>query len=212
MKKVIAINGSPRKKGNTVTLLQKAMEGAESAGAETEMIHLYDLNYKGCTSCFSCKRKDSKYWCKCAMKDDLSPILERVMECDAILLGSPIYLYNITGEMQSFIERLIFMNLSYDKSNRSNLEKSINVGCVFAAGMPAERFPRFQPMFEWQKDWTMVMNGKWEYIISLDSYQFKDYSKYAAGLMSEPHKRKVREEQFPIDCQNAYELGRRMTE
>ncbi len=212
MKKVIAINGSPRKKGNTVTLLEKALEGAKSLGAETEMIHLYDLKYKGCTSCFSCKRKESEHWCKCAMKDDLSLVLEKVMECDVILLGSPMYIYNITGEMQSFMERFIFMNLSYDNRSRTNLTKSINVGCIYAVGMPAEMFPRFQPMFEWQKDWAMVMNGKWEYMMSLDSYQFKDYSKYATGVMNEPHKRKVREEQFPIDCQNAYDLGRRLTE
>ena len=50
--KVIAINGSPRKKWNTATLLEKALEGAETEGAETEIIHLYDLNFKGCKSCF----------------------------------------------------------------------------------------------------------------------------------------------------------------
>lgn len=54
--KVIAINGSPRK--NTATLLAKALEGASSCGAETELIHLYDHNYKGCVSCFACKLKD----------------------------------------------------------------------------------------------------------------------------------------------------------
>ena len=48
--KVIAINGSPRKKWNTATMLEKALEGATSEGAETELIHLYDLNFKGCTS------------------------------------------------------------------------------------------------------------------------------------------------------------------
>ena len=51
--KVMAINGSPRKKWNTATLLDKALEGAASQGAETELIHLYDLNYKGCISCFA---------------------------------------------------------------------------------------------------------------------------------------------------------------
>ncbi len=50
--KVIAINGSPRKRWNTATLLEKALEGAASQGAETELIHLYDIDFKGCTSCF----------------------------------------------------------------------------------------------------------------------------------------------------------------
>jgi len=53
----IAMNGSPRKKWNTATLLEKALEGAASQGAETELVHLYDLNYKGCISCFACKLK-----------------------------------------------------------------------------------------------------------------------------------------------------------
>ena len=55
MKTVIAINGSPRKTWNTAMLLGHALEGAASKGAKTELVHLYDLDYKGCTSCFSCK-------------------------------------------------------------------------------------------------------------------------------------------------------------
>ena len=55
---VIAVNGSPRKTWNTATLLQKALDGTASAGAETELVHLYDLNFKGCISCFAFKRKD----------------------------------------------------------------------------------------------------------------------------------------------------------
>lgn len=56
-KRVIAINGSPRKKGNTATLLEKALAGAEVAGARTKLIHLYKYTYQGCISCFACKKK-----------------------------------------------------------------------------------------------------------------------------------------------------------
>jgi len=55
--KVMAINGSPRKEWNTATLLENALEGAASQGAETELVHLYDLNFKGCKSCFECKTR-----------------------------------------------------------------------------------------------------------------------------------------------------------
>jgi multimeric flavodoxin WrbA len=58
--KVIALNGSPRKKWNTSTLLKHALDGAASRGAKTELIHLYDYNYKGCISCFACKLKGGK--------------------------------------------------------------------------------------------------------------------------------------------------------
>lgn len=98
--KVLAINGSPRKTWNTATLLNKALEGAASQGAETELIHLYDLNFKGCLSCFACKIKGSKSYGKCAANDDLSPILKKVEEADAIILGSPIYFRTVSGEMK----------------------------------------------------------------------------------------------------------------
>ena len=73
--KAIAINGSPRKGWNTDLVLQEALKGAADAGAEVEMIHLYDLNFTGCRSCFACKRKGAEL-AKCFWKDDLSPVLE----------------------------------------------------------------------------------------------------------------------------------------
>lgn len=81
--KVYAINGSPRKKWNTATLLEKALEGAASKGAETELVHLYDLDFKGCTSCFSCKLKEGKSYGNCAMNDGLTPVLSKLAEADA---------------------------------------------------------------------------------------------------------------------------------
>ena len=93
--KLIAFNGSPRKKRNTATLLEHACKGAKSEGAKTELIHLYDLDYKGCTSCFACKRIGGKRYGHCAVKDDLLPVFKKVEAADAILVGSPIY-YSIT--------------------------------------------------------------------------------------------------------------------
>jgi multimeric flavodoxin WrbA len=106
--KAIGINGSPRKKWNTAALLDKAIEGAVSEGAKAELIHLYDLNFKGCISCFACKAKNGKSYGKCAVKDELTPVLEKVNEADVIILGSPIYFGTVTGEMRSFMERLLF--------------------------------------------------------------------------------------------------------
>jgi multimeric flavodoxin WrbA len=63
--KVMAFNGSPRKKWNTATLLEKALEGASSQGAETELIHLYDLDHKGCISCFACKTTGGSILLRC---------------------------------------------------------------------------------------------------------------------------------------------------
>ena len=106
--KVIAINGSPRKKWNTATLLQNALDGAASQGAETELVHLYDLDYKGCTSCFACKLKNGRSYGKCAVQDGLTPVLKKIEVADALILGSPIYFGSVTGMMRCFMERLMF--------------------------------------------------------------------------------------------------------
>jgi multimeric flavodoxin WrbA len=111
--KVLAINGSPRKKWNTATLLQNALEGAASRGAETELVHLYDHSYTGCTSCFACKLKGGKSYGKCAVQDELTPVLEKIPDVNALILGFPIYFGTVTGMMRSFMERLLFPYLVY---------------------------------------------------------------------------------------------------
>lgn len=68
---VIAVNGSPRKNWNTHILLGKALEGAKDAGAQTELVNLYDLEYKGCISCLACKLKNGKSLGRCALNDGL---------------------------------------------------------------------------------------------------------------------------------------------
>ena len=88
--KFIAVNGSPRKKGNTAVLLQNVLRGAEEKGAKTEFINLFDFNFKGCISCFACKRKGSQCNGICAVKDDLTGVIENILSSDYLLLGSPI--------------------------------------------------------------------------------------------------------------------------
>ncbi len=88
--KVIAFNGSPRKEWNTATLLQHALQGAAAQGAETELIHLYDLTYTGCTSCFACKRKGGKSYARCAVQDGLTqPLPARWMRPTASSSARP---------------------------------------------------------------------------------------------------------------------------
>lgn len=117
--KILAINGSPRKKWNTAMMLEKAIEGAASKGAETNLIHLYDLKFKGCISCFSCKTRNGKSYGKCAVKDDLTPVYAEIKEAGAFILGSPIYFGDVTGEMRSFMERLLFPYLPYTTPRQS---------------------------------------------------------------------------------------------
>ena len=79
MKKTIVINASPRRKWNTAQIMKEAAKGAESAGAEVEYIDLYKLDLHGCMSCLICKRENNER-CKCYWKDDLSPLIEKILE------------------------------------------------------------------------------------------------------------------------------------
>ncbi|UZW13532.1 flavodoxin family protein [Clostridium pasteurianum] len=210
--KAIAVNGSPRKEWNTATLLKRTLDGAKSVGAETEMINLYNLNYKGCISCFACKRKDSKFVGHCAVRDDLTEVLEKVITSDVLLLGSPIYLGNVTGEMSSFLERLIFMNISYSKRDYSNFQGKINAGFIYTMNVPqtAVDASGYQYIFDMHKRYMQLLNGTSESLIVTDTYQFDDYNKYDASRYDEQHKAQIKAEQFPIDCEKAFQMGKRL--
>ncbi len=99
---VFAFNGSPRKNGNTSTLVKAILEGAESAGAKTTEIRLHDINMKGCQACYACKENPGI----CALKDDLSPSLHAIKNATGIVLGSPIYMFRIAGQMKFFVDRM----------------------------------------------------------------------------------------------------------
>ena len=219
MKKVIFINGSPRKNFNTAKLLKEAQKGAESVGAETEFFNLYDINFKGCLSCFACKRKGNNTNCVCAIKDDLRPILEKCINADAVIMGSPVYFSYPTGEFRSFLERLLFPVHTYlvDKETgglKSLRPKTIPCGVIFTMNCPKEWMEKYNyPVIleDNVKSLEHVM-GQAEVLYSCDTYQFIDYSKYDIDLFDENHKAQVRDTQFPKDLQAAFDMGRKIVQ
>ena len=102
--KVMAFNGSPRKtEWNTVTLLNNALQGVGSAGAEPELVELYDLKFSGCVSCFSCKKLSRKEDGVCAGQDDLTAMLDRVRSADALIIGTPVYYFSESASTRAFL-------------------------------------------------------------------------------------------------------------
>jgi multimeric flavodoxin WrbA len=210
--KVIAFNGSPRKHWNTAMLLEKALEGANSQGAKTRLIHLYDLSYKGCISCFACKTKDGKSYGKCTVTDDLKPIFKKIESADALIFGSPIYLGNVTGEMRSFLERLVFQYLTYTDPPGSLFNRQIITGFIYTMGVTEEAMN--------QLGYSQFMNlismfltrtfGSSESLCCFDTLQFEDYSKYVAPRFDTESKIKRRNEVFPHDCHKAFDMGQRL--
>ncbi|RDU21880.1 flavodoxin family protein [Anaerosacchariphilus polymeriproducens] len=212
--KIIAINGSPRNKENTATLLKKALEGAASNGAETEMVHLYDYNYKGCKSCFACKLINGSSYGQCSIKDEISPILEKVKNADAVILGSPIYLGTITGEIKSFIERLIFPYLVYDENYSSLFPNRISVGFIYTFGVNEQRLEqtKWKDVLKYNEIVIERILGKVESLYVTDTYQFDDYSKYVSTAFDANEKLKRRKEVFPQDCEKSFDLGERLVQ
>lgn len=212
--KVYAINGSPRKNKNTATLLNKALEGVKASNpdAETEVINLYDLNYTGCKSCFACKLIGGKSYGKCAIKDDLYEVLEKLSQADGIIFGSPIYLGQITAQLQGFFERFIFQYLVYDKNYSTIAPKKIPTAFIYTMNATKEIMKSigYPESFNSMEASIERMFSKPLVMYSNNTYQFNDYSKYKSDAFSEEEKRKHRETQFPIDLENAFSLGKNL--
>ncbi len=209
---VIAVNGSPRKDWSTGTLLKSALEGAESAGAQTELVHLYDLTYQGCTSCFSCKRKGSTCEGLCAMRDDLREVLTHVLQSDVFLLGSPIYFGDVTGETRSFLERLLFPSASYDEYGKSTFPRRVSCGLIFTMNCPEEfvETVHYDVLIENHARLMGILGDTTEILTSHENYQFADYSAMNAAIFDVAAREKRRAEQFPVDCRKAFEMGARL--
>ena len=212
MKKIIAINGSPRKKWNTDTLLQSALKGAEDAGAETKIINLFDLNYKDCRACFTCKLRGNKTQGVCAIKDDLKAVYEEILDSDGLIIGSPIYYGNLTGETLSFINRLLFPLRHYENDGVDYMKKKKNCGLIVTMNAPEEIMESigYSNCIDSVAKTLEMFIGNCETLYSCNTYQFKDYSKYYAGMFDEKEKAKQREEQFPINIKKAYNMGVRI--
>ena len=211
--KMILLNGSPRKNWNTHKLLLEAERGAKEMGAETELIHLFDLKYSDCRSCFACKVRGNKTNGVCSVRDDLRPVLEKLHEANAVVIGTPIYYGNLTGETVSLINRMMFPTMHYENDGAHDLLLPIKKKCgLIVTGNITEEGVRQGGgrAFEYAARMLSMCFGECETMYSCDTYQFSDYAKYYAGMWDEVHKRQHRDVQFPIDMKNAYELGKRL--
>ncbi|MCE5265347.1 MAG: flavodoxin family protein [Deltaproteobacteria bacterium] len=212
--KVIALNGSPRKKWNTATLLKNALDGAASRGAETELVHLYDYSYKGCISCFACKLEEGRSYGRCAVRDELTPILDRAHEAGALILGSPIYFGMPTGVMRSFVERLLFQYLTYDAAYSSKFKRKIPTGWIYTMNVDQSRMEAMgygQTLMLTEMAFKRCF-GAAETLLVTDTYQFDDYSKFETSGLDEQRKARRRAEVFPEDCRKAFDMGVRFAE
>ena len=209
---VIGINGSPRKQWNTATLVAKALEGAAAQGAETELVHLYDLDFKGCTSCFACKTRGGKSYGRCAMKDGLTPVLDKIATADALVIGSPVYFGSVTGETRSFIERLLFPYLTYTVPYGTLFPRKLATAFIYTMNVTEERSREFgyEYFLKANERYAQLLLGSAESLCAFDTCQVDDYSKVVIESFDPVHKAKRRAEALPLDCRQAFDMGRRL--
>jgi multimeric flavodoxin WrbA len=211
--KFFAVNGSPRPNCNTAQLLDRALEGVLEIcpDAQTERINLYDFPFHGCRSCFACKKINGKHYGRCVQKDDLKPILDKIAQADGVILGSPIYFSDVTGNMRCFLERFMFPFLAYSKTEVVE-HKKMPIAYIYT--MNASEEISYQIGYHDLHDHFEMGLGmvftKPEHLYVYETYQFKDYSKYVSDAFDEKERMEIRKNRFPKDLENAFELGKRI--
>ena len=203
-KKIVAVNAGPRKGWNTDTLINEAIKGAKSAGAEVEKFDLFHLErYTGCISCFGCKKEKFKGHCIC--RDGLTPVLDAIRESDGVIIGSPNYLGDMTASFRALYE-LIFQNLTYNAETPCCNQRCIPVLLIMTSNAPDTAYMGLM------QNYQNVLNrfvGPTKIFVSGNTLQLKDYSKtdWEWSIINPEQKRLRHETVFPKECNEVYNLG-----
>ncbi len=215
-KKIYIINGSPRKNRNTDKMCKSFADGVKAAGGEAEIIRLYDIDFKGCYSCFACKLLNGANYGRCAYPDGLKNILEKVSMADGVVFASPVYFGDVSGVMKMFIERLVFPFIRYDENFTAIPPKKLKTAVIYTMNVDEKIFnedyigktcPRALQIFE---NWIEKIYEKPERICAFNTYQFPDYNKYFSKIWDEKDKKRQLDEVFPNDLKKAYLAGKKM--
>jgi len=137
MKKVVAFVGSPRKNGNIVAIVGEIIKGAVEAGAETKIYNLNEMSIKPCQSCFYCRGVET-----CAINDDMKAVYEDLKEADAVVIGSPVYMFQVTAQTKLLFDRL-FPLMDANFNPRFGTKKTV---MVYSQGNP--NADTFKPSFD----------------------------------------------------------------
>lgn len=100
--KILVVQGSPRKKGNSIALAEQIAKGAESVGAVAERIYLHAKNISPCQACYACQRPDSS---GCAIDDEMQPIYKKLIDTDCWIIASPVYWFTMSAQTKLFMDR-----------------------------------------------------------------------------------------------------------
>ena len=125
-KKIVILNGSPRKRGNTAALVQSFTRGAEAAGNTVTTFFLDGMDIHGCKGCFG---GHSGRECPCVQRDDMDKIYPAVKESDVVVLASPLYYWNLSGQLRTAVDRLFAL----EEGNGNLLRGNGRASCLLMA-------------------------------------------------------------------------------
>ena len=208
MKKIVAINAGPRTGWNTARLVGSAAEGAASAGVQVKSVNFYQLEkFTGCVSCFGCKRGEQQGVCVC--RDGLTETLEAIRSADGLIIGSPIYFGDLTAGFRALYERLLFQYVTYCPENACCNPRRIPVLLIADSGCPESGYAAsgYDKMLgNYCRIFDSIL-GPTQLLISSDTLQVPDYSKYHWTLFDPAAKQQRHDEVFPEDLKKAFAAG-----
>jgi len=175
--KIIGINASPRKKGNTETLVNTMLEGAADKGAETRLVNLRDLKINGCLGCEGCKKQLGK----CVQKDDLTTLMQEMTAYDALVLGTPVYWFHVSAQFKILVDRIYsFINISEDPETgeqtfESAFPANSKMVILISRGDP-EPPAAFSEFYDHLNEWLNIIP------LSLGAENYEFFHQYGAHL------------------------------
>jgi multimeric flavodoxin WrbA len=101
MKKIVAINGSPRVQGSTAALVDEIIQGASRQGSQIKSYNLNQMNIKGCQSCYACKVQG-----RCVLQDDMQELYDEIANASGVVFATPVYMWQMTGQLKLAVDRL----------------------------------------------------------------------------------------------------------
>lgn len=206
--KIIAINASPRTGWNTSALVREAAKGAESEGVEVKVFDLYKADkFTGCISCFACKLPEHQGICM--YQDGLTEILDEIRSADGLIIGTPNYLGDVSAAFRALYERLIFQVLTYKVEQQSYNDHLIPVLFIMTSNCSEEMYSQigYDKMLENYKNTLSGMVGPTKVMISGDTLQVSDYSKYNWTYFDPEAKKARHDEVFPKELEMAFGYG-----
>lgn len=210
--KVVAINGSPRRTGNSAQMLKAFEAGVLSVvpDAEVEYVDLYTMKFTGCTSCFSCKRKGGEFYGRCPIKDGIHDLIEHAYEADALAIATPIYFGDMNAQTKCFLERALFSRTTYRINHDSVAKKPVPVTMIYTMNCPKELASEIGYTDTWDITERYIGNAfkhPVTRVCAYNTYQFRNYEDYEMEMFREEDKRSYRDENFDADLRAAYDAG-----